>query len=73
MRTRRRAAWSLYGSWMAMIWRLAVLGFVIMFFNALPAIIMGLLKIAVWLIVGGIVIAMFAHVIYGKDETSKKD
>ena len=56
-----------------MIWWLAGLGFVIMFFNALPAIIMGLLKIAVWLIVGGIVIAMFAHVIYGKDEPSKKD
>ena len=73
MRTCRRFTRSLYGSRMAMIWWLAGLGFVIMFFNALPAIIMGLLKIAVWLIVGGIVIAMFAHVIYGKDETSKKD
>ena len=73
MRTCRRFARSLYGSRMAMIWWLAGLGFVIMFFNALPAIIMGLLQIAVWLIVGGIVIAMFAHVIYGKDEPSKKD
>ena len=73
MRTCRRTARSLYGSRMAMIWWLAGLGFVIMFFNALPAIIMGLFKIAIWLIVGGVVIAMFAHVIYGKDETSKKD
>ena len=73
MRAFSRATRGLYGSRMAMIWWLAGLGFVIMFFNALPAIIMGLLKIAVWLIVGGIVIAMFAHVIYGKDEPSKKD
>ena len=73
MRASSRATRSLHGSRMVMIWWLAGLGFVIMFFNALPAIIMGLLKIAVWLIVGGIVIAMFAHVIYGKDETSKKD
>ena len=73
MRTCRRFARSLYGFWMGMIWWLAGLGFVIMFFNSLPAIIMALLKIAIWLIVGGIVIAMFANVIYGKDETSKKD
>ena len=73
MRAFSGATRSLYGSRMVMIWWLAGLGFVIMFFNALPAIIMGLFKIAIWLIVGGIVIAMFAHVIYGKDETSKKD
>ena len=73
MRTRRRITRSLYGSWMAMIWWFIGFGFVVMFFNALPAIIMGLIKIAIWLIVGGVVIAMFAHVIYGKDETSKKD
>ena len=73
MRTCRSIARSLYGYWMAMIWWFIGLGFVIMFFNSLPMIIMGLLKIAVWLIVGGTVIAMFAHVIYGKDETSKKD
>jgi uncharacterized membrane protein len=58
---------------MAMIWWLVGLGFVIMFFNALPAIIIGFLKIAAWLVVSGIVIAILVNVIYGKDETSKKD
>lgn len=73
MRTCRRITWSLYDSRLGMIWWLAGLGFLIMFFNALPAIFMGLIKIAVWLIAGGIVIAMFANVIYGKNETPKKD
>ncbi len=73
MRAFSRATRSLYGSRMAMIWWLVGLGFVIMFFNALPAIIIGFLKIAVGLVVVGILIAIFVNVIYGKDETSKKD
>ena len=73
MRTRRRAAWSLYGSRMAMIWWLVGFGFVVMFFNALPALFIGILKIAGWLVVVGILLAMIVHIIYVKDKTSKKD
>ena len=67
MRAFSGATRSLYGSRMAMIWWLVGLGFVIMFFNALPAIIIGLFKIAVGMVVVGVLVAIFFNVIYGKD------